>query len=58
MSVESHLGALEKKHANVEDQIREMTLQHGSDNSRLSLLKRQKLKLKDEMSQLGQQTKH
>lgn len=54
MSVESHLVALQQKHSNLDEQIREMMMQPGSDNSRLSLLKRQKLKLKDEMRQLTQ----
>lgn len=58
MSVESHLAALQQKHSNLDDQIREVMMQPGSDNSRLSSLKRQKLKLKDEMNQLGQQTQH
>lgn len=52
MSVESHLVALQQKHSNLEEQIREMMMQPASDNSRLSDLKRQKLKLKDEMSKL------
>ena len=58
MSVESHLVALQQKHANLENQIREIMMQPSSDHSRLSLLKRQKLKLKDEMNLLGQHTHH
>jgi len=58
MSVESHLAALQQKHSNLDDQIREMMMQPASDNSRLSHLKRQKLKLKDEINQLGDQTQH
>ena len=58
MSVESHLAALQQKHSNLENQIREVMMQPASDNSHLSLLKRQKLKLKDEINQLGNQTQH
>lgn len=58
MSVESHLAALQQKHSNLDEQIREVMMQPASDHSRLSLLKRQKLKLKDEMNQLGAQTQH
>ena len=58
MSVESHLAALQQKHSNLDTQIREMMLQPGSDHSRLSLLKRQKLRLKDEMRKLGTATQH
>lgn len=58
MSMKSHLAALQQKHSNLETQIREVLAQPASDNSALSKLKRLKLKLKDEMTQLERQTEH
>lgn len=58
MSMKSHLAALQQKHSNLETQIREVLAQPAGDNSALSKLKRLKLKLKDEMTQLERQTNH
>ena len=58
MSVASHLDELRRKHAALENRI-ENELQHpGSDDLEISALKREKLKLKDEINRLGGETVH
>ena len=52
MSTESHITELERRHADLEKQINEAGNQPSFDSLQLSELKRQKLKLKDEISRL------
>lgn len=55
MSIESHISELEKKHRAIEKEI-EMELTHpNSDDTKLSSLKRKKLRIKDEMVRLQPQ---
>ena len=52
MSVSSHLSMLQDKHADLDGKI-EDELQHpGSDDLSIAALKREKLRLKDEISRL------
>ena len=52
MSLTSHLSALEQKHKALERQIEDELSHPAADDTRLRLLKRQKLKLKDEINRL------
>ncbi len=58
MTTEGHIAALERRHAELERQIAE-EMQHVSQNSiRLSVLKRRKLEVKDELAKLNGATRH
>ena len=52
MSMASHLSALEQKHKTLERQIEDELSRPSADEIRLAELKRQKLKLKDEIARL------
>lgn len=52
MSMASHLSALEQKHKTLERQIEDELARPSADEVRLAELKRQKLKLKDEITRL------
>ena len=52
MSVHSHIEFLKKKHANLDQKISKIQHAPAADISDLTALKRQKLKLKDEISRL------
>ena len=52
MSMASHLSALEQKHKALERQIEDELSRPSADEIRVRQLKRQKLKLKDEITRL------
>ncbi|BCJ89849.1 DUF465 domain-containing protein [Terrihabitans soli] len=52
MSIASHLSALENKHKTLERQIEDELSRPSANETRLAELKRQKLKLKDEITRL------
>jgi hypothetical protein len=52
MSIESHISELEKKHRALEKEIEAELMHPSSDDSKVSSLKRKKLKIKDEMVRL------
>ena len=52
MSTESHISELERRHADLEQQINDAQNHPSFDSLQLTELKRQKLKLKDEISKL------
>ena len=52
MNLESHLDALTQKHVALKHNIDEERQRPNPDNLKLSELKRQKLKVKDEIVQL------
>jgi uncharacterized protein len=52
MNLESHLDALTQKHNSLEHFIEEERLRPNPDNLKLSELKRQKLRIKEEMVHL------
>lgn len=52
MTVEAHLTALETKHTELEHKIDSERHRPVPDQSRLTLLKREKLKLKEEIDRL------
>jgi len=56
MALKAHLDALSTRHDTLENAI-SMELKHSAkDDLRISEMKRQKLKLKDEMSKLRRRT--
>ena len=52
MSMASHLSALETKHKTLERLIEDELAHPSADETRIGELKRQKLKLKDEITRL------
>lgn len=53
MSLSSHLVELRKKHAMLEQKIEEERRSPASSDLRIAEMKRQKLRLKDEIVRLG-----
>ena len=52
MTLAAHLAELSEKHRSLEMRIQEEMNRPGSDGVEISRLKREKLKLKDEMAKL------
>ncbi len=52
MSIESHLAELERRHAALEDKIKEAIAHPSSDSLSIAEMKRRKLQLKDEINRL------
>lgn len=53
MSLSSHLVELRKKHANLEHRIEQEVRNPGSDDLQIHELKKEKLRLKDEIARLS-----
>jgi len=53
MAVSAHLETLQSKHANLEEKIQAELRSPLPDNIRVSRLKREKLQIKDTLSQLA-----
>jgi hypothetical protein len=49
LTVQSHIEALAKKHANLENQLSEANASPSTDDATLSSIKRRKLHLKDQI---------
>ncbi|MBO6866012.1 MAG: DUF465 domain-containing protein [Pseudomonadota bacterium] len=58
MSLSSHLQELKKKHRVLSDAVEEAQKSPGVDDLRVAQLKKQKLKLKEEITRLSPQTMH
>ena len=58
MALDSHIRELDSWHQSLERAIREESLRPVSDDVRLRKLKRQKLKLKDEIEGLKRSQSH
>ncbi|MEL6379986.1 MAG: DUF465 domain-containing protein [Pseudomonadota bacterium] len=56
MALKAHLDALTARHHNLEAALMDELKHSAKDDDRISELKRQKLKLKDEMSKLRRRT--
>ncbi len=54
MSVESHLAELERRHEALKRKIQEAQTHPGMDELEITALKRRKLQIKDEITQLRQ----
>ena len=53
MSIESHISELEKKHRAIEKEIETELMHPSSDDTRVSSLKRKKLRIKDELVRIA-----
>lgn len=53
MSAESHLAELKRKHAAISARIEEMQRQPSTQDQELSALKKDKLRLKEEIARMG-----
>jgi hypothetical protein len=58
MALASHLAELSEKHRSLERQIEEELSRPGADDLEISKLKKEKLRIKDEMTKLKTQTTH
>ncbi|WP_421857282.1 YdcH family protein [Oricola sp.] len=58
MSIEAHLESLVRKHGFLESQIAQMLSRPAPDQAELSQLKREKLRLKDEIERIRSETRH
>lgn len=56
MSLTAHIAELSEKHRVLESKIQEELARPGSDAARITKLKKEKLRLKDELNRL--QTRH
>jgi hypothetical protein len=54
MSMQSHLAELERRHAEMERKIEDALMHPSTDSLELADMKRQKLKLKDEIARIRQ----
>ena len=52
MSMQSHLAELERRHAEMERKIEDAQLHPSTDSLQLADMKRQKLKIKDEITRI------
>ena len=52
MTNQSHIASLQKKHDQLEDQLRTVLNQPSSDDRTIADLKRRKLRIKDELTRL------
>jgi len=53
MNLSSHLTELQKKHQNLSDQVEAAQKGPAKDDLQISALKREKLKLKEQIARLG-----
>ncbi len=58
MALASHLAELSEKHRSLERQIEEELSRPGADDLEINKLKKEKLRIKDEMTKLKSQTTH
>lgn len=58
MSVEAHLETLEKKHGQLEEELRFQLGSPSAQDETVMELKRRKLRLKDKISKLRAETTH
>ncbi|MGQ0457817.1 MAG: YdcH family protein [Hyphomicrobium sp.] len=58
MAIGAHLAELAEKHRALEERIDEAVASPGCDDVEISRMKREKLKLKDEIERLKQATRH
>ena len=58
MTMEAHIETLEKKHGALEDELHTALLHPSTGDTTIAQLKRQKLKIKDEIERLRLGTQH
>ena len=52
MSVEAHIASLREKHSKLDEEIKQEAMKNPGDNVRITALKREKLRIKDEIERL------
>jgi len=57
MTTTSHLNALERRHASLDEEILQELQRPAQDELKIGMLKRKKLELKDEISRMQNQTR-
>jgi hypothetical protein len=58
MTIEAHIETLEKKHGVLEEQLHSAMLHPSTADTEIAELKRQKLRVKDQIERLRSQTQH
>lgn len=58
MAITAHLAELAEKHRALEERIDQAVASPGSDDVEIRKLKREKLRLKDEIERLQRETRH
>lgn len=59
MTIQAHIDSLEKKHGALEEELRSALTSPSTTDRQISELKRQKLRIKDEMERLkANETRH
>ena len=58
MSIEAHIETLEKKHGVLEEELHSAMLHPSTGDVTIAELKRQKLRIKDEIERLRVNTQH
>lgn len=58
MSIDAHLATLEKKHGDLEAELRTVQAQPSVHNEMIADIKRRKLRLKDQINRLRSDTQH
>ncbi|MEQ8306261.1 MAG: DUF465 domain-containing protein [Hoeflea sp.] len=58
MSIDAHLASLEKKHGELEAELRTALGQPSARDQTIVNIKRRKLRLKDEINRLKSDTRH
>ena len=58
MSLEAHLESLMRKHGNLETEITQAMSRPVPDQAELTQLKREKLRLKEEIERIRTETRH
>ena len=58
MTIEAHIATLEKKHGDLEQELHSALQSPSSGDVEIAQIKRQKLRLKDEIERLRVQTHH
>ena len=58
MTIEAHIETLEKKHGVLEEQLHFAMLHPSTADTEIAELKRQKLRVKDQIERLRSQTQH
>jgi hypothetical protein len=58
MSIEAHLETLVRKHGALESEISQIQTRPAPDQAELSQLKREKLRIKEEIERIRSETRH
>lgn len=58
MAVEAHIAEIQEKHRQLDIQIENELQNPGSNDLQISALKREKLRLKEELERLRNETRH